>query len=100
MLIDTELRIQDKNGRSALMYAAQKGNYECVKMLLGEATLTDKAGNTALIIATMMGYMHCARCLLKHEAGFRLPSGLTALMIAAHKRRSNSISTSFRVQAA
>lgn len=86
MLIDTELRIQDKNGRSALMYAAQKGNYECVKMLLGEATLTDKAGNTALIIATMMGYMHCARCLLKHEAGFRLPSGLTALMIAAHKK--------------
>ncbi|EFO65551.1 Hypothetical protein GLP15_1800 [Giardia lamblia P15] len=86
MLIDAELRIQDKSGRSALMYAAQKGNYECVKMLLGEAMLTDKAGNTALIMTTMMGHMHCARCLLKYEAGFRLPSGLTALMIAAHKK--------------
>lgn len=86
LLIDTELRIQDKNGRSALMYAAQKGNYECVKMLSGEAMLTDKSGNTALIIATMMGHMHCVRYLLKHESGFRLASGLTALMISAHKK--------------
>ncbi|ESU42628.1 Ankyrin repeat protein, partial [Giardia duodenalis] len=86
LLIDTELRIQDKNGRSALMYAAQKGNYECVKLLLGEAMLIDKSGNTALIMATMMGHMHCVRCLIKHEAGFRLPSGLTALMISAYRK--------------
>ncbi|TNJ26586.1 Ankyrin repeat protein 2 [Giardia muris] len=51
LLRDKELHLQDRLGRTALMYAMQYCTIGCVKLLLDEADMEDEQGETALDLA-------------------------------------------------
>eukprot|EP00434_Breviolum_minutum_P032768 symbB.v1.2.028979.t1/scaffold2981.1/size65978/4 len=65
-----DLNLKDKNGDTALMWAAKKGHREIVKELISakaDLNLKDKDGNTALILAAKKGHTGIVRELLPHE---------------------------------
>ncbi|TNJ28068.1 Kinase, NEK [Giardia muris] len=80
----------DKDGWTALMYAADGGYHECVSLLVEkEVRLQNKDGWTALMLAAQAGHLECARILLP-EAWIRttrpasdLAEKGTAMMLAA-----------------
>ena len=53
-IMTKEIRQQDNQGMSALMYAAKAGNMQLLQFLLRkEMFMEDRFGNTALVIATL-----------------------------------------------
>ena len=59
-----------EGGRTALMYAADSGNLDCVKFLVGikgEIGKQDNSGNTALMYAAKKGFLDCVSVLVDEE---------------------------------
>ncbi|TNJ30143.1 Ankyrin repeat protein 1 [Giardia muris] len=85
-----ECNLHDKNRKTALMYAAERGNAECMAYIKeAEILREDVNGKTALMYAAENGHAKCVRELL-NVAGRGLKRrlddadvGATALMIAA-----------------
>jgi len=64
ILAEKESRLQDGNGRTALMYAAGNGHLECLKILAPlEKGMKDKDGKTALYYTTHSSNKECAQFL-------------------------------------
>lgn len=64
-----ECREKDHNGKSALIWAAERGHIEAVKVLAEhEAGSKDNGGMTALMWAAKHGHAEVARVLVKYEA--------------------------------
>lgn len=83
---------QDMDGRTAMMYAAQKGYTEMVRLLVDkEARIQTPYGTTALMDAACNGHTNVVRLLCDREGGMctnakhTVGAGLTALMLAAHE---------------
>ena len=85
--------MQNKNGWTALMQAAQNGHIECVRLLIEkEAGMRDKNGWTALMQASYNKKPDCVRLLKEREKDMKTtrewcecPPGTTALDIAKKK---------------
>ncbi len=84
--------LANKNGFTALMFAADKGCTEIVKLLLEnekiDPNLADKYGWTALMYAADKGQTETAKLLLENEKtdpNLSNKDGFTALMFAADK---------------
>jgi ankyrin repeat protein len=74
----------DSSGRTALMWASQRGHVHCVKLLLdsyADPNLRNQFGYTALILACLRGHFKCAELLLYYgaDANIRNDEGKTAL---------------------
>lgn len=70
---DEYVNLQDKNGRTALHYAAASGRFQMAHYLLNvgaNAGILDKAKRTCLMMAIQEGYFKCA--YLIHRRGLRL----------------------------
>ena len=89
-----QANLQDKDGKTALMYAAENGCIDIVELLLDkEACRGDDQGRTALMYAVAAKSYECVKALLPKEAKMATNNkhrhkGTTALMIAA---RTNNI---------
>ncbi|TNJ27900.1 Ankyrin repeat protein 1 [Giardia muris] len=89
---------QTTSGRTALMFATERGHVDCISLLLDkEVALQDNNGITALMFAAHAGASECARFLLS-EVGIttkaptaKFPAGTTALMIAAYYGRADIV---------
>lgn len=89
---------QTASGRTALMFATERGHVDCISLLLDkEVALQDNTGITALMFAAHAGASECARFLLS-EVGIttkvataKFPAGTTALMIAAYYGRADIV---------
>jgi ankyrin repeat protein len=83
--IDLETRA--KNGDNALMIAAYKGNVAAVKALLGKEVEVNKQGWTALHYAATIGNDEIVKLLLDDSAYIdaESPNSTTPLMMAAGK---------------
>ncbi|XP_065888702.1 inversin-like [Dysidea avara] len=73
LLTDEQLKdVPDRDGRTAVMWAAQNGNYVVIQLLLdnqvSDVHACEKNGTTALHIAALYGYANCVRLLLQHGA--------------------------------
>ena len=68
LLLKKEAGMQDEDGRTALMGAADHDHIECIKLLLEkEAGMRDKNGWTALMFATYNNRLGCVRLLAERE---------------------------------
>ncbi|MEN9868498.1 MAG: hypothetical protein RL748_4088 [Pseudomonadota bacterium] len=74
-----------RNGDSAIMLAAFKGNMEAVKTLLDKGAKVNRSGWTALHYGAASGNTAILKLLLAHQAQVDAPApnGTTALMMAA-----------------
>ncbi|TNJ29293.1 Ankyrin repeat protein 2 [Giardia muris] len=73
---------KDTDGRTALMYAAERGEVEFVRLLRTQELRTqDQEGRTALILAAQHGEVGCVKLLLE-EADLENSRGESALDIA------------------
>jgi len=68
LLASKQAKMQDGEGNTALMYAAQVGFLQGVKALLEEAKMRNKQQKTALMTAAFMGHEQIVRLLAKHES--------------------------------
>ena len=62
------LDLQDQDGYTALMHAAQAGHISCVKALLANNAMVDQVttdGETALMLAAEQGHVACVMPLAK-----------------------------------
>lgn len=88
LLRDHEAGVTDRQGRTALMMAAEKGLLWAVTGLAElEAGVQDTQGRTALMCAATFGQVECVEPLLHREAGLTDHRGMTALMFAAYSGR-------------
>ncbi|ESU38102.1 Ankyrin repeat protein [Giardia duodenalis] len=84
-----QANLRDKDGKTALMYAAESGHTDIVNLLLDkEACKGDNQGRTALMYAVAAKSYECAKVLFLKEAKMATNSkhrhkGTTALMVAA-----------------
>ena len=85
--------MQNKEGRTALMFAAWNGCADCVKLLKDtEARMTTTAtyelgeGFTALMAAATNGHEECVRLLLNEEADIIQPNKKSTLYWANDNR--------------
>ncbi|TNJ30106.1 Ankyrin repeat protein 1 [Giardia muris] len=96
LLAEKEGGMQLPDGRTALMQAIELGFMDCVEALVGvEAQLKTDEGLTALMYAAYNNNVEAAVLLMDREAGiqtekgvtfpFKMPAGMTALMIAASR---------------
>jgi len=88
----------DKNGKTALMYAAAGGHTQCVEQLLkrnADMSQANKIGQTSLMLAAGYGKADCVNALLEAGADVRCLDnhGQTALTFAA----GNSHDKSFKL---
>jgi ankyrin repeat protein len=63
-----QLKVTDKNGRTALMLASAEGHLSVVELLLSKGapvTCADREGLTALSWACLRGHLHCTQLLLE-----------------------------------
>ena len=75
---------KNKDGHTALMYAAQVGNVDVVKELLDkESGKKNKYGKTALMLAIEAGHLEIIKALVEKEGNRRVSKGMTVLMYAA-----------------
>lgn len=75
-----------EDGQTALMYAAEKGNFECAELLIEkEAGLQDSNGWTAMQCAAYSNCPQFIPSLLATEAKMRNNDTWTALMWAAYR---------------
>lgn len=74
-----------RNGDTAIMLAAFKGNVDAVKALLAKGAQVNRAGWTALHYGAASGNNAILKLLLEHQARVDAPApnGTTALMMAA-----------------
>lgn len=73
----------NKEGKTALMIAAEIGNESAAAVLRKyESKIQDPAGMTALIFAVNRGNLKLVQTLVKYEAGLKDVAGRTALMHA------------------
>ena len=95
LLLKKEAGMQDEDGRTALMGAADHDHIECIKLLLEkEAGMRDKDGWTALMFATYNNRLGCVSLPVERERDMKttrgwfgcLP-GTTALDAAKKKAR-------------
>lgn len=71
-------------GKTALMYAAEKGHTEIVRLLmLKESRMQDQEGRTALFYASWHRHIACVKLLVDREAGLVKNNGYSSLMVAA-----------------
>ena len=71
MKTGADVKVVNKNSDTALIYAAQSGDSECVASLLtagADVNTTDGEGYTALIRAIQKGHSKCVDLLLKAGA--------------------------------
>ncbi|TNJ28118.1 Kinase, NEK [Giardia muris] len=84
----TQAGLHDEYGKTALMYAAERGNVFAIKILLeyelGMQMLSDWRGGTALMYASRSGQLQACQLLID-EARMQDSYGMTALMLAAEK---------------
>jgi ankyrin repeat protein len=88
-----DLEIRAKNGDSALMIAAYKGNAPAVKALLAKDAQVNNPGWTALHYAALIGNDDIVRMLLEASAYIdaESPNGTTPLMMAAGAGRVTTV---------
>jgi uncharacterized protein len=81
----TDIEITSRNGDSALMIAAYKGNREAVRALLERGAMVNRPGWTALHYAAAAGDETIVRLLLDKAAYIdaESPNGTTPIMMAA-----------------
>lgn len=77
---------KDQHGNTALMWAAQRGHSQCLKLLLGESSQTNKHLETALILAAQSGQPACAGQLMQEAEQLSL-IGQTALQCAISRNK-------------
>ncbi|TNJ26182.1 Ankyrin repeat protein 1 [Giardia muris] len=83
-LVETCKRIQDEQGRTALMIAAAANDLQAVKLLAAlESGISCTSGRTALMLAVEQDARDCVEFLINFEDSVKTPSGQTALHIAA-----------------
>ena len=85
-----DINLQDREGKTALMVAAVKGDSELLSQLLHQGSLVDMTnhrGGTALMYAAAKNHVPVAQTLLLHHANTntRAENGWTALILAAAK---------------
>ena len=89
LLPESDANASNKNGQTALMYAARYGNKDLVGLLLpkSDAKATDKQGYTALMYAAFYGTEQMVKILLsKSDAKANNNyDGKTALMYAVRR---------------
>ncbi|MBO7454734.1 MAG: ankyrin repeat domain-containing protein [Alphaproteobacteria bacterium] len=104
-IISTELKIldstanpdiPDKNGKTALILAVEKGNLEIIKKLASyskELNHEDKTGWTALLLAVANENEEVVEILLKNKAGIDIQNnqGQSPLMLAVSKGNVNLV---------
>lgn len=87
-LATLEPRLQDTEGRTALMHAVREGHLACALQLKAELTLQDGTGRTALMLAVeRLPAGEPLPTFLLLEAGHVNVDGWSALMLAAHLGR-------------
>lgn len=80
------IKLQDKEGMTALMHAAQRGYDEVVSALIQyEHNLKTKNGMTALMLAAQSNRYKVVKILVEFESRMQNKIGKTALMIAVEK---------------
>ena len=84
-----DVNAKDNDGRTALMFAAEKGHTEIVQILLkkgADVNAEDEYGGTALMIAAENGHTEIIKLLLEKGADVNAKDwyGKTALMYAAY----------------
>lgn len=83
-LLKAEMKKQDVNGYTALMWAVAHNQLKSAKLLLKkEGGMRDKRGRTALMIAARNGHADIVQFLVKQEGGVLDKCGHTALLWAA-----------------
>src|SRR5262249_23118083 len=85
------IRLKDREGRTALFWAAGNGQAEATEALLqigAPANDIDRQGTTALMIAARRGFEDVVRVLLQYKADPNLTdhTGRTALMWSGETR--------------
>jgi ankyrin repeat protein len=88
-LVD-DINLQDREGKTALMVAAVKGDNVLLRQLLhqgGLVDMTNHRGGTALMYAAAKNHVPVAQTLILHHANtnVRAENGWTALILAAAK---------------
>ena len=64
-LSKVELKMVNKQKRTALMFAAHYDHASCIPLLLGEAGMQDENGNTALMISISQHHQDCTELLYR-----------------------------------
>ncbi|EFO61434.1 Protein 21.1 [Giardia lamblia P15] len=84
ILIPYEFGLTTHHGKkTALMFAAEMGNVECVRLLVDkEAGMRTDAGETALMLAARRGQIECVTELIPYEKCAISKNYHTALMLA------------------
>lgn len=87
-VLTMDVNSKDKNGRTALHYAAMLGKLDALTILIekgADIETQDNDGNTALYLAVMLGKLDAAKTLVEKGAliEIRDKDGNTALHIAA-----------------
>lgn len=95
-----DLNIQDNDGNTALMYAADQGLSDIFELLLeggADPDIQNRSGNTALMMASYQDHTEIVRLLLDHGADPNIKNrfGNSALM-RAEERGYNDIATLIR----
>jgi|GEM_PF-1591503 len=89
----------DKSGKTALIIASEKGNFEIVKALLAVKNIDVNAtikisGTSALMVACTYGHLNVVKALLavkEIHVNAANPLGVTALMLAALNNRQDVV---------
>lgn len=69
LLVDKEGGLQDRNGKTALMYAVEHSNYSCIDCLWDkERGMVDADGQSALHIAARVGHVPSFHAVAQYEA--------------------------------
>lgn len=90
----SDAAIRDREGKTALMYAAINGHSDCCTILIElEQKAVDNKGLTALMHAAQKGHLSVIHVLLPKEAKIQTPAGESALLCLLRTK-------SFQLQAA
>lgn len=89
----TRLDAANRDGSTAIMYAALHGELQLVRDMVGRKAEVNKAGWTALHFAAANGHVELIRFLLEHHAYIdaESPNGTTPLMMAARQAQSSAV---------
>lgn len=97
------LKAQTYEGKTALMYAAERGHLEVCELLANsEARISTNDGKTALMFASEGGHSSVVRLLCQYEGGMELSSpyssGKTALMFASEHGHVEAVKHLFNME--
>lgn len=88
-----DLRKQDSDGMTALMYAARQGSADLAGLLLDESRMKDNMKRVALMYAAENGYDEIVKILANKEAASKDVDGKSALIFAAERGHVSVVST-------